>query len=70
MTLKRNMTLLILKMLQLKISIASGKKLGVRDVKKPKKNELAQLILSKHVEGQDSQSLAKDQSDYLLCVLC
>ena len=30
-----------------------GKKLGVRDVKKPKKSELARLILSKHVEGQE-----------------
>ena len=29
-----------------------GKSLGVRDVKKPKKNELAQLILSKHVAQQ------------------
>ena len=29
-----------------------GKKLGVRDVKKPKKNELAQLILSKHEEAK------------------
>ena len=30
-----------------------GKKIGVRDVKKPKKSELARLILSKHVEGQE-----------------
>ena len=31
---------------------AIGKKLGVRDVKKPKKNELARLILSKHEEAK------------------
>ena len=31
---------------------AIGKKLGVRDVKKPKKNELARLILSKHERKQ------------------
>ena len=31
---------------------AIGKTLGVRDVKKPKKNELAQLILSKHEEAK------------------
>ena len=37
-----------------------GKKLGVRDVKKPKKNELARLILSKHEE-------AKEKILYLLC---
>ena len=30
-----------------------GKKLGVRDVKKPKKNELARLILSKHEEAKE-----------------
>ena len=30
-----------------------GKKIGVRDVKKPKKSELARLILSNHVEGQE-----------------
>ena len=30
-----------------------GKSLGVRDVKKPKKNELARIILSKHVAEQE-----------------
>ena len=32
---------------------AIGKKLGVLDVKKPKKNELARLILSKHEEAKE-----------------
>ena len=32
---------------------AIGKQVGLRDVKKPKKDELARLILAKHVEAKE-----------------
>ena len=44
---------------------AIGKQVGLRDVKKPKKDELARLILAKHVETPISQMVNSVVNDVL-----
>ena len=47
---------------------AIGKKLGIRDVKKPKKNVLAQLILEKHI--QEKQKIVTSILDEIIDNVC